>query len=278
MQGIRQIGTDRHRMSLQLSEVATDTLVVTFGPAHRSGGLSGFGGGFVQWMGYSHVHVEDSQDRLFQDLSPETLRTALAPVLADHPRLFFYGSSLGGHAALYYSGWFGARAVAIAPRLAAHPYFHPWLTAGRRRLARLPLSHQDLPDVADAALVPAVLFDPWISADAGYVDRFVRPAFPNAWFLPLRGAGHQIARLLAYQHRLKPILADLMIHERLPELGFDLRGRPSNHLRLARKALSRGDARAASRWLFRLMRDPATPGLTEAMDRYRDLTGGGLLA
>ena len=44
-----------------------------------------------------------------------------------------------------------------------------------------------------------------------------------------------------------------------------------------RSALDRGDAQAASPWLFQLMRDPATPGLAEAMDRYHALTGSTLL-
>ncbi|MCB6179380.1 hypothetical protein LHP98_14750 [Rhodobacter sp. Har01] len=264
-------------MTLRPSQVESDTLVVSFVPPRPLPGMTGLGASFALWLGFSHVEVEDSAAGQFQQLSPEELHKALAPLLPDHPRRFFCGASLGGHAALYYANWFNARAIAFAPRLPGHAYFRPWLTAGRRRLARLPLSHRDLPDVADPALRPSVLFDPWIAADAAYVDRFVRPAYPEAWFLPVRGGGHKVARLLAYQHRLKPILADILVHERQPELGYDLDGRPRNHLRLARKALNRGDAPAASHWLFQLMRNPATPGLVEAMDRYHALTGSALL-
>ncbi len=46
---------------------------------------------------------------------------------------------------------------------------------------------------------------------------------------------------------------------------------------MARRALDRGDEVEASRWLFRVMRDPATPGLAEMMERYRTLTGRSLL-
>lgn len=271
------IATDRHRVSLRVSNTAFDTLVVTFGAESRADVQTGFGDGFVQWLGFNQVQVADLSASLYQDLAPEALLAALAPVLADHPRVFFYGSSLGGHAALYYANWFGARTIAFAPRLPVHPYFRPWLPAGCRRLSRLPLCHAELPEVADPALSPVLLFDPWIAADTAYVDRFVRPAYPGAWFLPVRGAGHQVARLLAYQHRLKPILVDVLVHDRLPELDYDLCSRPTRHLRLARSALNRGDAKAASRWLFRLMRDPATPGLAEAMDRYHALTGSALL-
>lgn len=268
---------DRHRVSAHFPAEPSDTLVITFNPIRRGLSQTGFGSGFVQWLGFTHVFVSEGADSLYQDLAPEDLLSAVAPLAANHDRVFLYGSSLGGHAALYYANWVKARAVAISPRLPAHPYFKPWLTAGCKRLCRVPIRHKDLPEVADPALSPVLLYDPWTDSDAAYVDRFVRPAYPEAWFLPVRGAGHRVARVLAYQHRLKPILSDIFVHDRLPELDYDMGGRPRHHLNLATRALNRGDAEGASRWLFKVMRDPSTPGLAEAMDRYRALTGSTLL-
>ncbi len=271
------VSHEHHRVSAHFPAEPSDTLVITFNPIRKGLSQTGFGSGFVQWLGFTHVFVSEGADSLYQDLSPENLLAAVAPLFASHDRVFLYGSSLGGHAALYYANWFKARAVAISPRLPAHPYFRPWLTAGCKRLGRVPLRHRDLPEVADPTLSPVVLYDPWTESDAAYVDGFVRPAYPEAWFLPVRGAGHRVARVLAYQHRLKPILADIFVHDRLPQLDYDMGGRPRHHLKLAARALDKGNAAEASRWLFKVMRDPSTPGLAEQMDRYRALTGSTLL-
>lgn len=277
MQSQTLISHDHHQVSAHFPAEPSDTLVITFNPIRKGLSQTGFGSGFVQWLGFTHVFVAEGSDSLYQHLAPEDLLAAVAPLVAGHDRVFLYGSSLGGHAALYYANWLKARAVAISPRLPAHPYFRPWLTAGCKRLGRVPLRHRDLPEVADPSLSPVVLYDPWTESDAAYVDGFVRPAYPEAWFLPVRGAGHRVARVLAYQHRLKPILADIFVHDRLPELDYDMGGRPRHHLKLAARALDRGDAAAASRWLFKVMRDPSTPGLADQMDRYRALTGSTLL-
>lgn len=271
------ISHPRHRVSAHFPAQPSDTLVVTFNPIRKGLSDTGFGSGFVQWLGFTHVFVSEGADSLYQELDPEDLCRVIEPLAAAHDKLFLYGSSLGGHAALYYANWLKARAVAISPRLPAHPYFRPWLTAGAKRLARVPLRHRDLPDIADPALSPVVMHDPWQEADETYVSRFVRPAYPEAWFIPVRGAGHRVARVLAYQHRLKPILSEIFLNQKMPQLDYDLMSRPRHDLKMARRALARGDADDASRWLFRVMRDPATPGLAEAMALYRDLTGSTLL-
>jgi hypothetical protein len=267
----------RHRLSAHLPPQPSDTLVITFNPIRKGLCETGFGSDFMHWLGFSHVFVSEGTDSLYQDLDPEDLLHAIRPLTDTHDRVFLYGSSLGGHAALYYANWMKARAVAISPRLPAHPYFRPFLTHGAKRLARVPLRHRDLPEVADPGLSPVILHDPWTEADEAYVERFVRPAYPEAWFLPVRGAGHRVARVLAYQRRLKPILSDIFLNDRLPALGYEMGARPRRDLVLANRALDRGNAHLASRWLFRVMRDPSTPGLAAAMDRYRRLTGRWLL-
>ena len=271
------ISHPRHRVSAHLPPKPSDTLVITFNPIRKGLSETGFGSGFIQWLGFTHVFVSEGADSLYQDLAPEDLIAAIAPLVAGHDRVFLYGSSLGGHAALYYANWLKARAVAISPRLPAHPYFRPWLTAGTRRLGRAALRHHDLPEVADPTLSPVILHDPWTAADDAYVERFVRPAYPEAWYLPVRGAGHRVARVLAYQHRLKPVLADIFLNDRMPVLDYQLGARPRRDLVLANRALDRGRVDIASHWLFRVMRDPATPGLADAMDRYRALSGRQML-
>lgn len=271
------INHPHHRVSVHYPPVPSDTLVVTFNPIRKGLSDTGFGSGFVQWLGFTHVFVSEGADSLYQDLCPKALLAAVAPIAAQHDKVFLYGSSLGAHAALYYANLLKARAVAISPRLPAHPYFHPFLTAGMRRMARIPLRHQDLPQVADPTLSPVILHDPWTESDELYVNRFVRPAYPEAWFIPVRGAGHRVARVLAYQYRLKPILADIFLNNQLPVLDYDLLARPRHDLKEAKRALARGDGDAASHWLFRVMRDPSTPGLADAMVAYRNLTGSTLL-
>jgi hypothetical protein len=271
------IETAHHRVSAYLPDVPSDTLIITFCRQRRGCSEPGFGDGFVKWLGFSHVFVSDGAETLYQHLDPEDLLRATAGLRASHDRVFLYGSELGGPAALFHANWFKARAVAISPRMPAHPYYQPWLTAGTRSLTRLRRLQPDLPKVADPTLSPVLLYDPWYGPDAAYVETLVRPSYPEALFVPIRGAGARVARILAYQRRLRPILADIFLHDRSPQVDYAPDRRPRGDLRQALRALARGEAEEASRYLFRVMRDPSTPGLPEAMARYRDLTGRQLL-
>ena len=157
---------------------------------------TGFGVGFVSVAGlHPGLRLANSAESLYQDLRPEDLLAAVAPDCWPlHDRVFLYGSSLGGHAALYYANWFGARALPCAA--AAGPSLLPALAD--RRLpapgAADRLVHRELPEVADPALSPVVLFDPWTAADAAVCRSICPPAYPAAWFVPVRGAGHRVAQ------------------------------------------------------------------------------------
>ena len=56
----------------------SDTLVVTFSPIRTGLSETGFGSGFVQWLGFTHVFVSEGADSLYQDLDPEALERRMA--------------------------------------------------------------------------------------------------------------------------------------------------------------------------------------------------------
>lgn len=138
------------------------------------------------------MFVSEGADSLYQDLDPEALERVIRPLAANHDRLFLYGSIPGRpRGAVSPTG--SRRGRWRSPGSGAS--LSTFLTAGCKRLARLPLRHRDLPEVADRGLTPVILHDPWHEADKACVDRFVRPAYPEAWYIPVRGAGHQVARV-----------------------------------------------------------------------------------
>ncbi|MFE3838091.1 hypothetical protein [Pseudogemmobacter sonorensis] len=222
----RLIERESHRVTAHIPARPSDTLVIGFNPIAKGLADTGFGSDLVLSMGMAHVFVAEGAHSQYQLLTPRALRRALLPLLADHPRVFAYGASLGGHAALYYCSVIGARAIALAPRLPLHSCYRAFGESRNRRLTRGRLRHRDLPEIADPALSPVVLHDPWNGPDADYVDRFVRPAFPGAVFLPVRGAGHGVARVLARQGRLKPFIGAILREGIVGPLGHDPDFRP----------------------------------------------------
>lgn len=262
-----------HRITSHLPQQQTDTLVITFNPMRMGLADSGFGSALMQRLGYAHVFVAEGRDSFYQALRPEDLARAIGPLLADHPRLFLYGSSLGGHAALYYANALAGTAIALSPRLPPHPYMKPHLGPQHRVFARTKVLHPDLPAVADPRLSPVVILDPNNAPDEDYVSRFVVPAYPLARLRHTPGAGHRVARLLAYQRQLRPLITALLASGQVPPIRFDPQDRPSRHLAQALRALDRGDTARAGPLLQRVLSDKRAAPVLEAIARYHALGG-----
>lgn len=106
-----------------------EAVFVTFEPMlpERDPARGGFGERFFAKRGFAAYHVLCRANDWYQ--YPE-MEAALAQVRADLPpgaRIVTYGSSMGGYAALRFSGWLGADAViALAPQASVDPARAGW--------------------------------------------------------------------------------------------------------------------------------------------------------
>jgi uncharacterized LabA/DUF88 family protein len=161
-------------------------------------------------------------------------------------------------------------AIAFAPRLVLHPAHAPFRDGDP---PRQPMLHPGLDRSSSPGLRPIVMIDPRHEADAVFANTVVRPAYPETRIVELQGAGHRVAKLLAYQGLLKPVVRAILATNEVPAIPFDARNRPRRHLTLAIEAMTQGDMMRAGTLLRRVAADPGITGFAEARALWEDTTG-----
>ena len=220
------------------SEIA----VVTFDPMFVFQGdkAAGFGRAFLEAAGLAVYCVSRTSECFYQMFDP-------APVAADierrgFGRVFTYGSSVGAHAALYFSKELDASAIAFSPRLPLHPtardkyraYDHVEMLHPVRFEERIS-SHQHL-----------IAYDPFDETDQRFVDATLshlpREQFVKAWFF-----GHPVIEPLVRIGLGKSIVLDFIRRGARPGPEFRRRKGESNRylFNVSRMAERHGHASVA---------------------------------
>lgn len=271
------LNSEDHRISGHFQPAGSGTLVISFNQMRMGLADKGFGSEFILSKGHDHIFVAEGGNSHYQFLSQEQFAQTVAPVAANYDRVFLYGYDLGGYAALFYSGSVSGTAVALAPRLAAHPSFARHLTEAEQASFRdCLILHPDMALVADPAARPIVLFDPRSTPDADFVARFVSANWPKRREVPLPGAGHRVPQILAYQGLLDPVLSHVFATGEVPEFHYDMNYLPLRHMTKALKALEQGEFVRAGRLLGQLAAAPETPGFQDASAYWEEKTGKSL--
>lgn len=157
---------------------ASRSLVIGFGRAAVGLRKSGMGRTFTREHGIDYVYVAQREGSYYQELSLESFRAALAPILQRYDHILALGVGLGGYAALYYGGSVGARVVALNPYLVCHP--------GLSRPLDRPYLHKPLTDVPTPAGEPVVVWDPARGRQNSFIRSVVKPVFSQAGYYPLK--------------------------------------------------------------------------------------------
>ena len=259
-----------HRITAHLRKRPASTLVVCFNEAREGLGDHAFGTDLVLEAGCDAVAVTETGDTFFQRLSLTAFAGAIAPLGGRYDRVFTFGAGLGGYAALFFAPAVEGTAIAFAPRLVLHPAHAPFRDGDP---PRQPMLHPGLDRSSSPGLRPIVMIDPRHEADAVFANTIVRPAYPETRIVELQGAGHRVAKLLAYQGLLKPVVRAILATNEVPAIPFDARNRPRRHLTLAIEAMTQGDMVRAGTLLRRVAADPGVTGFAEARALWEDTTG-----
>lgn len=180
-------------------------LVVTFSSfGDNDPSAPGFGQDFLEKNGCFVVAVKKRADNWYRDISPELFAEILMPLRSGFERCFTYGASMGGYAALYFGSAIDAEPIAISPRNSVDPRFA--LPEFARFVNMSKQHHSELSHVANPAIRPRVVYDPKVKSDLAYIDREVRPAFPNGSYTGFPFSGHPSAEAMLNIGQLKPFV------------------------------------------------------------------------
>lgn len=192
---------------------STPSLVIGFGRAAVGLKNWGLGRSFTRDHGLDYVYVAQRLGSDYQELSLQSFRAALVPILHRYEHILAVGAGLGGYAALYYGGSVGARVVAFNPLLHSHP--------AMARPRGGPYLHRSLNEAPPPAGKPLIVWDPARPRQDQFLRRAVKPVFPEAGYYsletdspnaygPLRDAG-KLDHLLLGQLNGDPLPASVSL-------------------------------------------------------------------
>ncbi|WP_257274351.1 hypothetical protein, partial [Endozoicomonas sp. SESOKO4] len=163
----------------------SDILVIGFGGLPSKLDSPGFGRNLFLKKGYNYISVAQRELTQYQGLSWENFKEAVDPYI-DNKRVFTYGSSLGAYCSLYYGGCINAQIISSAPKNSAHPEML------QKKFSHLKWQHSELTDIPISNKKPIILHDPFQVEEREYIERFVKPAYPDARHVVLPFWGHTI--------------------------------------------------------------------------------------
>lgn len=190
------------------SENYKGKILVGFGEIGAGIDSQGFGSLLAGKLGISYITVNQSKRTQYQFLSRQSLMSALSPLLSDYD-LYFYGTSLGGYAAAYYSRPIGANFLALSPRLPIHPITDKRIPIRFKNSGYL---HSPMDDgiLSNKKSKQVVLYDQRNSVDSYYVHTEVMNAYPDAEYHTVANAGHYVPRALLISGALKNIVTSFL--------------------------------------------------------------------
>lgn len=141
------------------------TLVVTFTPHVKSPPTAAFAAPFLAKSGLACVAFQALENHWWQTREMETCIEMLEPYLGNFDRIVTYGSSMGAHAALAFSGLLKADAViAAAPQYSISRHYAPFEKRWPSEARRFPTLFDPAAFISRSAQ-KTVLFDPSHTAD-----------------------------------------------------------------------------------------------------------------
>jgi hypothetical protein len=196
-----------------------------------------------------------------QDFSRADFLGMAAPIAALYSEVVAFGQSLGGYSALYYGTQLKhCRILATAPRNPQNPKYsgEPYGSAE--------LFTHELEMPRHNTATPTIVFDPKNRQDNRYVEKSLRPAFPNARFIPYPYTGHSITRYLLEVGILKSTTLTFCNGIPFPDFDRSLRGGSAEYLRnLAKRNFAVGRQKWALALALRAKDLGTYPELTDAI-------------
>ena len=218
---------------------------VTFGSYTNDYTLDrqGFAEDFLRGEGIDAVHVLNRDNRWYQYAEMDGALAAAAEVARGYARVFTYGSSMGGYAALRFARAVTAQtAIAISPQYSLDPRVVPFEERWQADLAAITFRER----APEPAATQVIFHDPRMRLDDAHARLFAAlPAETLGVAVPY--AGHPVGPMLVETGVLKDavraIVAGRFDPVRVQRAVRERRRRSAHHFfMLARRAERRGPA------------------------------------
>ena len=221
------------------------TCFVTFGSYTVEYDLErqGFGEDFLRDEGIDAIHVLNRDNQWYQYPEMPDALAAVAAATARVPRVFTYGSSMGGYAALRFARTVGARTgIAISPQYSLDPRVVPFETRWQADLARITFRER----VYQAPARQIIFYDPRLRVDDQHF-RLFETGGQETVAVGVPHAGHPVGPLLvetgALQDAIRAIVAGTFVPSVVQRAVRARRSRSQHHFfMLSRRAAARRPA------------------------------------
>ncbi|WP_457942094.1 hypothetical protein ACSTAY_11765 [Vreelandella alkaliphila] len=169
---------------------------------------AGYAEKFLLQNGWDVLSVIKRKYNFYQDISLSEFKRVVLPILSRYEKVFMYGGSGGGYAALYYSiGLSSVVPIVFSPRVSIDPIAQN----SRKQNVEYPeFIHKPISDhrVLNKAFV---FYDPKHKVDRGYVENRVIKCFINAVVTAVPFSGHgafMFGELGVVKHLVKSIVSE----------------------------------------------------------------------
>lgn len=193
----------------------SNTVVICFDEI--AGGLKkkGFGINFFMSNNIEAFFVSHSSRSFYQNLSEVELQNILMPHL-ENKKVFTYGASLGGYAAIYYGSSLNAKPIAFSPRCSIDPVYKDAQAFGVE-FKHLPLSEKSLGEFEK----PIIVIDRNVKKDRLFFEKRIFPLYGNNVIeVAMDNASHFTAAVMNEMGVLKDFVLSILESGNPPELNF----------------------------------------------------------
>jgi peptidoglycan/xylan/chitin deacetylase (PgdA/CDA1 family) len=190
-----------------------DTILISFGGLPSKKTETGFGSEFALSNGLDHIFVAQREKTQYQGLSLEDFKKAVTPVIGGK-KVFTYGSSLGAYCSVYYGGCINARIISAAPKNSAHP------SMLKKGFENIKFTHRNYAANPLSAKAPVIIYDPHREEETTFIQKLIRPAYPNAEYVELPFAGHTVLQTMLESDVLKDFIFGLLKEDRVIKVNL----------------------------------------------------------
>lgn len=198
--------TDGYKIDLYDQD--SDTIFIVFNGYGTNKKSKPFGLEFLLSQGYNVITLLHENNQ-YQSLSFNDFKLTIQEYI-NGKKVFLYGSSLGGYAAIYYSGAVNGTVLAAAPRNSAHPKFKK-----ANKFNDLIYTHSDIIDNPTTSKPIYIFIDDKNDEDIKFMNLFLKPAYPDLNLLVFSYAGHEVLYHVNQTKQLKKIILDIVSHKKV---------------------------------------------------------------
>jgi len=211
---------------------------------------TGFGTEFLAKNGIESIYFSHHGQSFYQALDLDLFKRIVSKH-TDGKRVCLYGASLGGYAAIYFSGCVQGQAIALSPRCSADPI----LSQGKELAPFRHIFLNEMPADLISNKNPIIAYDPLRADDTTFLRTRVLLAYPNSSLLEIPNGQNTIAKTLQNSGVLKEFVLGAILSGKVSDaLQVDPETNPIYTFRLANSALIEGNVADLNAYIEKCIR------------------------